>query len=448
MLDLTMFGRLYGATVTALVVFISTVIGANYAAATPVLLAFKSDNCGHCKAMEPALHQMELSGTPIRHIDINRESTLAQHYGVRQVPTFVVLSGGRELTRLVGAQSVEKLQQALQAGTRTLLPIETNLHQGQLLNSQPITSQPSFGTQTAAGAQNNVAQAAYNEPMPSVERASAVERARAATVRLRVKDGHGFGVGTGTIIDRHDAEALVLTCGHLFRETKLQSQVEVDLFVGGQVRTVPGQVVDYDAGDRDIALVAIRPGFEIAVAPLINVNETPQNGQVVFSFGCDRGADPSRRDTRITGIDKYNPQINASNIEIAGAPIDGRSGGGLFDEQGRVIGVCNAADYNDDVGIYTGPRSISWQMARIGMSHLCNGPSAAPVQQPAHGMIAQTSGISVPEAPSVPQTRLATIPQEMIVIIRDPNQPSGQRVINVRQPTAELMNLIERSSNY
>ncbi|MCC9600533.1 trypsin-like peptidase domain-containing protein [Stieleria sp. JC731] len=447
MLDFTMFGRLYGAAVAAFVFFVSSVTGVGIATAKPVLLAFSSEHCGHCKAMEPALRQMELGGTPIRHIDINRESGLAQHYGVRQVPTFVVLSGGRELTRLVGAQSVEKLQHALQAGARTLLPVEaveTNVHQGQLLQNHIAAPQAKAAAFSAVG-----------EPMPSMQRAEAVERARAATVRLRVKDGHGFGVGTGTIIDRHDGEALVLTCGHLFRETKLQSNVEVDLFIGNQVRTVPGQVIDYDAGDRDIGLVAIRPGCDVAVAPLINVNEIPQNGQSVFSFGCDRGADPSRRDTSITGVDKYNPQINASNIEIAGAPIDGRSGGGLFDEQGRVIGVCNAADYNDDIGIYTGPRSIAWQMSRINMQHLCSGNVTG---NPASAVAAIPATVNQ----AAPQTRLAslqqsmpaggvtaagaTATQEMIVIIRDASQPNGQRVINVRQPTAELLNMIEHSA--
>ena len=35
---------------------------------------------------------------------------------------------------------------------------------------------------------------------------------------------------TGTIIDTRDGEALVLTCGHLFRETGVDSEIEVDVF--------------------------------------------------------------------------------------------------------------------------------------------------------------------------------------------------------------------------
>ena len=131
-----------------------------------------------------------------------------------------------------------------------------------------------------------------------------------------------------------------------------------------------GQIVDYDSDTRDIALVEIRPGFPIAAVQLVTSQQQVRTGQTAFSFGCDRGDDPSRRDTRITGVNKYNQHLGVSNLEIAGAPIDGRSGGGLFDEAGRLIGVCNAADYKGDVGIYAGPGSIHWQLDRVGLSKL------------------------------------------------------------------------------
>ena len=60
--------------------------------------------------------------------------------------------------------------------------------------------------------------------MPNQHTADSIERARAATVRLRVHDPDGYGTGTGTIIDTRDGEALVLTCGHLFRETGVDSE--------------------------------------------------------------------------------------------------------------------------------------------------------------------------------------------------------------------------------
>jgi hypothetical protein len=305
--------------------------------------------------------------------------------------------------------------------------------------------------------------------MPSISLADAVERAEAATVRLRVHDGHGYGAGTGTIIDSHGDEALVLTCGHLFRETKGQGKIEVDLFVGGQTRTVLGQVLGYDSDTRDTALVAIRPGFQVQPVQVLSAGERVVNGQTAFSFGCDRGDDPSRRDTRITGINKYNQHLGVSNLEIAGAPIDGRSGGGLFDAAGRLIGVCNSADYKGDVGIYAGPGNIQWQLDQVGLSQLYQSPSnpaspdpvalaaTAPAERIASlptssaGLgraVVQDESIIQPSALAGPALAAPAMSnQEVIVIIRDRNNPQAtSRIMTLERPTAELMKIIEQQA--
>jgi hypothetical protein len=291
------------------------------------------------------------------------------------------------------------------------------------------------------------------EPMPNVTLADAVERAQAATVRLRVYDGRGYGAGTGTIIDVHGEEALVLTCGHLFRDGDGKDKIEVDVFVGGQPKTVEGHLVDFDAGDRDIGLVAIRPGISIEPVEVIQENQIVRVGQTAFSFGCDRGDDPSRRDTRITGVDKYNQNIGASNLEISGAPIDGRSGGGLFDERGRLIGVCNAADYKSDIGIYTGPGSIEWQLDRVKLSHLYKSrPDGSPT------MLASNSDPVVPvsfEAATsfagtakevAMQGSSSASPTEIIVILRDRSGNSQEQVLTLNQPDAELVQRIRQAA--
>ncbi|MCS7465539.1 trypsin-like peptidase domain-containing protein [Stieleria sp. ICT_E10.1] len=437
-----LFGRFYPAIVSAFV--LATVTAADAAAANSVLLAFSSDHCGHCQAMVPTLRQLEQSGTPIRHVNVNAEPELARRHGIRQVPTYVILSAGRELTRLVGTQSAQSLRQALAIDPAgTLFQTKANLH-GQTV--------PDAAQARRAAAPSAPTGDPRGEAMPSLTMADAVQRARAATVRLKVHDGNGFGVGTGTIIDRHGDEALVLTCGHLFRETKLQSKVEVQLFVAGQVKTVPGQVIDYDADNRDIALVVMRPGFDVQPIQIANPDNPPQTGQTAFSFGCDHGDDPSRRDTAITGINKYNQHVGASNIEIAGAPVDGRSGGGLFDAMGQLIGVCNAADYKGDVGIYTGPGSVKWQLDRVQLAHLYQTQPPARVTVPSrrpnsHPGQPQTrlAALNAPQQPSPNRSRpnepAAT---EMIIILRDPNAPGGQRVMNIQQPTPELMEVISR----
>jgi hypothetical protein len=426
--------------------------------------------------MKPILAQIERSGVPIRHVDVVADPYLAARYGIRKTPTFVVLSGGKEVTRLVGAQTLQSLRAALAIDpSGPLIPTGSkSASAAELDRSAPAPQtrlapiggapQPKVGAAQTLVTMN--AAAPRSEPMPSVSLADAVERARAATVRLRVHDGHGYGAGTGTIIDTHGDEALVMTCGHLFRENGGKGKIEVDLYVGGEVRTVEGQVVDYDADTRDVALVAIRPGFPVQPVELIASEKQVNNGQTVFSFGCDRGDDPSRRDTRITGINKYNQHLGVSNLEIAGAPIDGRSGGGLFDESGRLIGVCNAADYQGDVGIYAGPGSIQWQLDRVGLSQLYEKAAASP---PAGGRIASLAGTPAPSAVAqgnpafgssqpdyamntgagtraVPATETGSS-QEVIVIVRDPRDPAAtSQVMTLHRPSAELLQLIRQQA--
>ncbi|TWU45355.1 Thioredoxin C-2 [Novipirellula aureliae] len=430
-------------------------------AANAILIDFSSASCPPCRAMEPILADLENAGVPVRHVDVRAEQDLARRYGIRQTPTYVIVVDGKEVTRLVGMQSIEKLRSAL-----AINPGGPQIPTGAKSNSLDDYPTPRTrlapmkrlleGHQTLTTAlPASTSSAIASEAMPSVNLADAIERAKAATVRLRVYDGKGFGAGTGTIVDTHGDEALVLTCGHLFRETEGQGKIEVDLFVGGEVHTVLGQVIDYDSEDRDVGLVAIRPGFPVIPVQVLGNDTKVRTGQTAFSFGCDRGDDPSRRDTRITGIDKYNQQLGVSNLEIEGAPIDGRSGGGLFDDAGRLIGVCNAADYKGDVGIYAGPGNIYWQFDRVNLARLYS--------QPQHNQPQRNQLAAAPErtasldngslaAMGLPASALqpsATAPiggdQEVIVIIRDRNNPAANsQVMTVAEPTAEFMQMVQQ----
>lgn len=405
--------------------------------------------------MAPTLTQLERSGVPIRHIDVTSEPDLARRYGVRSTPTFIVISGGEEVTRLVGAQPLVELRRALTASSSgPLIPtraFEADARRDPRALTDPIAARPRANNAPPTPRQRS-------EVMPSISLADAVQRAEAATVRLRVHDGHGYGAGTGTIIDTHGEDALVLTCGHLFRENEGEGKIEVDLFYRGETRTVMGRLVDFDADVRDVALVEIRPGFNVEPVEILTAEERVRNGSTAFSFGCDRGADPTRRDTRITGVDKYNQHLGVSNLEIAGAPIDGRSGGGLFDDHGRLIGVCNAADYKSDVGIYAGPGSVHWQLERVGLENLYQRQPG--MRQPTGDRIASLPGsagrFDQPIRQPLRQDAVAparfdqgtqAVDQEVIVIVRDRNNPDGgSRVMTLDRPSADLMQMIQRHS--
>ena len=334
-----------------------------------VLLCFESSQNRACKTIHPTLTRLVAEGTPVRKVDVLQEPFLTARFGVRLTPTFIVLCGGEEVTRLVGVQSSDQLKRALLiTRERTLVPtrsiheLHTTKTQSRLRDERVISN--SAGGLVSGGVDR------YSEVMPNRVTAHAIERAKSATVRLRVYDSSGYGVGTGTMIDSRAGEVLILTCGHLFRDAGITARVEVDIFRSGTCKTVLGKIIDYDAEKRDIALVSIRTKETVEPVKIGALYNATRSGDPVFSFGCDRGSQPTRLDTRITGVNKYDQHLGLSNYEIQGAPIDGRSGGGLFDQYGRLVGVCNAADYREDIGIYAGIGTIHWQLERIGLASL------------------------------------------------------------------------------
>ena len=452
---------------SAVVVWLCALAGSLFADVTratePVLVEFHSRRCPPCDAMKPLIRQLASSGVAVRSVDVDREPGLADRYGVRQTPTFLVMVAGKEVSRLIGRQSAAELRDALATSTNgPWVDTHATLQEPPQTRLAPLNTAPPADEEP-----RDRSTTSRSEAMPSVAVADAIERAQAATVRLRVHDDQGHGVGTGTIIDTHGDEALVLTCGHLFRDSHGQGRIEVDLFVGGRSQTVAGKLIDYDADDRDIALVAIRPGFAVQPVPVVLQDNLPEAGSSVFSFGCDRGADPSRRDTRITGVNKYNQHRNASNLEIAGAPIDGRSGGGLFSSDGYLVGVCNAADFQGDIGIYAGPGAIHWQLDRVQLSRLYqHGGQTALVSAPAANASQPITGGGQPGQPpnqteptpdrlagavatGMTQQNEAADDSEVIVIIRDRNSPNTtSRVMTLEQPSPELLQMLISQSTH
>ena len=70
---------------------------------------------------------------------------------------------------------------------------------------------------------------------------------------------------------------------------------------------------------------------------------------------------PTARHSQITSLDKF---AGPPNIQVAGQPVEGRSGGGLFSADGYVIGVCNAADPSDREGLFAALGSIYAELDR------------------------------------------------------------------------------------
>ena len=404
-----------------------------------VLVEFASQTCPHCKAMEPILTRLGKEGCPVQIIDVERQPDVAQQFKIKGVPTFVALAAGRETGRIEGATTYEKLRALYVAAGGKPQQVA-----GGGANVQPASFQPTDYQQPTAPP------ASFQQPM-AAGGASPQQAALAATVKLRVEDAGGYGFGTGTVIDTHDSEALVVTCGHLFRESQGKGRITADVYTPAGPQNVEGQLIAYDL-DRDIALVSLRAAgvMPVIVAP---PGHAVRPGDAAFTLGCDKGADPTVRQTHITAVNKYQGR---PNYTAAGQPVDGRRGGGLFSADGKLIGICNAADPADDEGLYAGLASIHWQLDQINMSEIYQRGSRGPSAPPPDSAVAQAS-FEAPAAerqlppqmpPAMPQASLspaaaeaapiaANDDSEIVFIVRskrDPSQRSEVFVVDQAPP--------------
>jgi hypothetical protein len=275
----------------------------------------------------------------------------------------------------------------------------------------------------------------------------AIARATDATVRIKVEESNTTAYGTGTIVATHQQEALILTCGHLFRDMLPGSQLKVDLFAGTpRQTTVLAQLIDFKADKEDIGLLSIHLPVAIEPAPILPRNEAVRVGQQVFSLGCDHGHNPSRRDSRVTHVNRY---LGPCNIEIEGAPAVGRSGGGLFDAAGRLVGVCNAACSQENEGIYASSDVLYEQLARIGHAHLfdlAGGPSRFQDESTTAVMASNLTG-QLPSPEVADQTAAVppqSLPVRLICVLRNPD--GSDRVVTIDRAPESLVSTIEQYS--
>ncbi len=316
------------------------------------LYEFKADWCGPCQQMAPTVSRLTDSGYPVRSIDVDQDRAMTERFGVGPLPCYVLVVDGQEVDRVVGLVSQSELEGMF---TRAKVGVRPTG-----LTAVSKRSAGNEHTTAARAVEDPFAAAQASQPAPSGNPLIA------ASARLRIADPTGQSFGSGTVIDSRNGEALIVTCGHVFRESQGKGTITVDLFGPGAPQGLPGQVIGYDL-ERDLGFVAIRPGKDVASAPVAAANAATKVGDPVSSVGCNGGADPTLMNSQVTAIDKY---LGPPNIQAAGLPVQGRSGGGLFNARGELIGVCNAADPEDNEGLYAAIGAIHAELDRLKLSSL------------------------------------------------------------------------------
>ena len=73
------------------------------------ILRFTASWCGPCKMLAKNMETAAIE-MPVEVVDIDVHSDLATEYGIRSVPTLVMLEGNIEVKRMTGVKTVNELQ--------------------------------------------------------------------------------------------------------------------------------------------------------------------------------------------------------------------------------------------------------------------------------------------------------------------------------------------------
>ena len=351
---------------------IPPIVGANELIRGPALLDFHAGWDGPSQQMRPVIDDLVRANYPVRSIDVDERPELVEHFNIDGVPTFVAIDAeGREIGRLVGLTRAEDLaaffKQAFGVDPLPVVPPS-------LLAGPPIEKEPPL--------------ADLDDPAPGQPPFNGNPAPWETVVRITLK--YNDSPGSGTVISSTDEESIILTCAHIFhvkgtqpRPDQFKLPVQVELFdgklggPGGQTvrplgRPMGGEVIDYDFG-RDVALVRIRPGRVLPASPIVPEGWSPREGMKMSTVGCTNGEDATAWSTTITdpSFSGLSEKPDYEAIQCLYSPRRGRSGCGLFTEDGYLAGVCNYAfDSRISRGLYASPNSIRAILDRNNLSFL------------------------------------------------------------------------------
>ena len=239
-----------------------------------------------------------------------------------------------------------------------------------------------------------------------------------SSVKLRVDTVDGHAWGTGTIIDTRlgpeGQEALILTCGHIFRESRGKGNIEVHLFGENSTVRVLGKCLFYDSDEIDLALIAITPPSPVRAVPIAPPSYQIQPSQQAWSVGCDHGGNPTVRTHQIMSVDRvHTPREHTmpfDYIQVSGAPVGGRSGGGLFSSEGYLIGVCNTAGPSVNDGHFVPPHMIRHVLDKVNLAHIHQNPSLGGPLIQAQPPVAMTPLTPLAPVEAIPNTLTGSPP--------------------------------------
>lgn len=454
--------------------------------------------CGPCQQVAPVVEKLQREGLPIRKIDIDQQKDLANRFQIQQIPTFVLVVDGKEVDRVTGNMTESDLRRMVARIPQNSAPPATAAQPSPspAAARQPVASGPmsipvDLGEpapltrpaplQAAPAAPETPARVAENDQKCGLRDLLSLGRKRSdeapvvrgndsplqdpavasegapissdpmeSSVRIRVITNGRIDLGSGTIISSSAGMTRILTCAHIFKEFTDDSRIEVDLFERGGVTPYTAGLIKADP-NSDLGLISIPTTSVVPRVRVAGKGAAPRLGDSVSAIGCSGGSEPTRQQSKVTDIDKYE---GPHNVLCTGVPVRGRSGGGLFNEKGEVIGVCSAADEREQRGFYSGLLAIHQLLDECQLTALYATPAEAP-QTPAAALkeeLASTlpaSSRDFPEdfAASTAAVKAAPPVSQPVAPAASTSSGSGNSSVDVQAGDAEVVVIIRDRTN-
>lgn len=304
-------------TMLTTVVLIAASLATSARANGQEILEFTLKGCPPCSKIAPEIQRLKTTGLPVRVIHFEQDDRHeVERFGVSSFPTIVLVdSTGKELDRRGGYQTAGEISRWF--AQKTVAPID----------ARP------WGN--------------GSNPNP-----------RETSVRVRVVTKGSIGYGSGTIVLSSDAESIVLTCGHILRKEGSGKaiqlpQIKVDL----DDEAVDAREIGHDF-NTDLALLRIHPGRKLPYSRVVPLDWKPTRGMTAIAVGFPYGKQKAAFITTVKRVGAHGPATSWRGIIADRSPEQGRSGGGLFTDDGFLMAVCDFASPTVNEGMYSGPERV------------------------------------------------------------------------------------------
>jgi len=366
-----------------------------------LLLDFYAGYCQPCRDMVPVLQRMAKDQYPIRKVDIEHQPELSRRFKVTRIPTLIILVEGREARRFTGLTSEDQLRAAMNDARQQLQQRRADQRRDAVVREprpEPadVASAEDRGEDSPGGfrglfdrmkrglgGEAPSSDPDYRGQSPELDALPTADAAMASTVRVRLIDGNMRDFGTGTIVHSDKGQSTILTCAHIFKGVSGKAAVVVDVFRDGEVLKYPASVVGGDH-TSDVAFLTIQNASPLPTSPIAQQLVLRPNDPV-FSIGCNNGDLPTRLNMNVVEINRYE---GPENVVCTRDPVQGRSGGGLFNTSGELVGVCSGAFRKEKQGLYSGVQPVLQLADRSGLNYLIKRPTESFSEPAAESLIA------------------------------------------------------------